>query len=100
MNVTKPISLNLNVRGLGQSATLAVNDRSKQLQKEGRTVYRLVLDQSPFPVPVVDAQKHHAHEKDYLPAKGLPMLREAVAEFHRPKDGVKACPEFEEIPSE
>jgi len=66
-------------------ATLAINERSKQLQREGKTVYRLGLGQSPFPVPVpvVDALKLHAHEKDYLPAKGLPELREAVAGFHQ-----------------
>ena len=31
-------SLNLNVRGLGQSATLAVNERSNALRREGRHV--------------------------------------------------------------
>ena len=32
-------------------------------------------------------------EKDYLPVKGLPALREAVAEFHRAKDRVEAHPD-------
>ncbi|UCD65075.1 MAG: aminotransferase class I/II-fold pyridoxal phosphate-dependent enzyme [Candidatus Zixiibacteriota bacterium] len=92
MNINKRVSLNLDVRGLNQSATLAINDRCRQLQSEGRNVYRLGLGQSPFPVPVVvvDALKLHAHEKDYLPAKGHPELRRAVAGFHRRKDGVKA----------
>jgi len=92
MNIRKPVSLNLDIRGINQSATLAINDRSKRLQTEGKVVYRLGLGQSPFPVPtpVVDALKLHAHEKDYLPAQGLPELREAVADFHRRKDGVDA----------
>jgi aspartate aminotransferase len=92
LHIHKRVSLNLDVRGLGQSATLAINDKSKKLQQEGRTVYRLGLGQSPFPVPtpVVDALKHHAHEKDYLPAQGHPQLCDAVAEFHRRKDGVDA----------
>jgi aspartate aminotransferase len=92
LNLHKQVSLNLNVRGLGHSATLAINDRSRMLQLQGRTVYRLGLGQSPFPVPlsVVDALKLHAHEKDYLPAEGLWSLREAVANFHRQKDGVDA----------
>lgn len=92
MNISKRVSLNLDVRGLQQSATLAINDRCRQLQSEGRPVYRLGLGQSPFPVPVVvvDALKLHAHEKDYLPAKGHPELRRAVAGFHRRKDGVEA----------
>ena len=68
--------LNLNVRGLKQSATLAINERSAALAREGRAVFRLGLGQSPFPVPqpVVDALKLHAHEKDYLAVKGLPEL--------------------------
>lgn len=92
MRITKQVSLNLDVRGLQQSATLAVNDRSRDLQSRGRQVYRLGLGQSPFPVPqsVVDALKLHAHEKDYLPARGHPDLRAAVADFHRRKDSVEA----------
>ncbi|MFQ6061306.1 MAG: pyridoxal phosphate-dependent aminotransferase, partial [Thermoplasmata archaeon] len=34
--------------------------------------------------------KLHAHEKDYLPVKGLPQLRQAVARFHRRKDHINA----------
>ncbi len=92
MHIKKHVSLNLDVRGLHQSATIAVNDCCRELKAEGKTVYRLGLGQSPFPVPVpvVNALKHHAHEKDYLPAKGHPQLRAAVAEFHRQKDGVEA----------
>ena len=40
------VHLNLNVRGLKQSATLAINEKSTQLIKEGRQVYRLGLGQS------------------------------------------------------
>jgi aspartate aminotransferase len=78
------IHLNLNVRGLPQSATLAINEKSNQLKKEGRKVYKLGLGQSPFPVPkpVVEELKKHAHQKDYLPVKGLMELREAVANYH------------------
>ncbi len=92
MHIKKHVSLNLDIRGLNQSATIAINDISRDLKAEGKDVYRLGLGQSPFPVPqpVVDALKLHAHEKDYLPAKGLPSLRAAVAEFHRRKDGVEA----------
>ena len=84
-------SLNLNVRGLSQSATLAINEHSNALRGEGRRIYKMGLGQSPFPVPsvVVDALKLHAHEKDYLPVNGLPALCEAVAEFHRMKDRVE-----------
>jgi aspartate aminotransferase len=86
----KRISLNLNIRGISESPTLAINELSKKLQKKGNTVYRLGLGQSPFPVPeaVVNELKIHAHEKDYLPVKGLEALRQAVAYFHREKDQV------------
>ncbi len=77
------IHLNLNVRGLAPSSTLAINERSNQLIKQGRTIYKLGLGQSPFPVPerVVESLRKHAHEKDYLPVRGLPALREAIAGF-------------------
>lgn len=79
------INLNLNVRGLSQSATLAINERSRELERQGKTVCKLGLGQSPFPVPepVVQALRDNAHQKDYLPVKGLPALREVVAQYHR-----------------
>jgi aspartate aminotransferase len=82
--------LNLNVRGLAPSATLAINERSFALQRAGHTVYRLGLGQSPFPVPqsVVQALQDNAHQKDYLPVKGLYELREAVAGYHERIDGI------------
>ena len=95
MNTDRPVSLNLNVRGMRQSATLAVNERSRAMRNEGRTVYNLGLGQSPFPVPdsVVEALRLAAPQKDYLPVRGLPALREAVSEFHRKRDLVETHPD-------
>lgn len=89
-NNSPQINLNLNVRGLPQSATLEINERSAELKKQGRPVYKLGLGQSPFPVPkpVVDELKANAHQKDYLPVKGLPSLREAVSEYHSRTHGI------------
>jgi len=42
------------------------------------------------PAPVVEALRRAAPQKDYLPVRGLPELREAVADFHRRNDGVAA----------
>lgn len=83
------VHLNLNVRGLDVSATLAINERSAQLRNEGRRIFRLGLGQSPFPVPrvVVEELRNRAHEKDYLPVRGLRELREAVADYHRRTKG-------------
>jgi len=70
------INLNLNVSGLSQSATLQINELSRQLMSEGRRIYRLGLGQSPFPVPQVvqDELKANTHQKDYLPVLGLPRI--------------------------
>ena len=52
MKYNKPdINLNLNVRGIPLSATLAINEKSSELIRQGRKVYKLGLGQSPFPVP-------------------------------------------------
>ena len=77
------VNLNLNVRGLAPSSTLAINERSNELISQGRKIYKLGLGQSPFPVPerVVESLRQHAHEKDYLPVRGLPALRESIANF-------------------
>ena len=90
MKNTNHISLNLNIRGINQSPTLAINELSKKLSNNGMKIYPMGLGQSPFPVPapVVETLKIHAHEKDYLAVKGLEALRKAVAHFHRQKDNV------------
>jgi len=89
------VHLNPNVRGLAPSATVAINERSDALRRAGREVIKLGLGQSPFPVPenVVQALRDHAHVKDYLPARGLPALREAVAAWHRRTRGIDADPD-------
>jgi aspartate aminotransferase len=89
------VSLNLQVRGLALSATLAINEQSAELERAGRHVYRQGLGQSPFPVPerVVEALRQNAAQKDYLPVQGLPALRQAVAGFHRERDEVEVKPE-------
>lgn len=70
------VHLNLNVRGLDTSATLAINEQSAALQQAGKTAYRLGLGQSLFPVPdsVVKALQENTHQKDYLPVRRHPRL--------------------------
>ena len=88
------IHLNLNVRGLAPSATLAINEKSMQLRAMGKPVYRLGLGQSPFPVPerVVQSLRDNAHQKDYLPVSGLSSLRESVAAFNERQQGIHTDP--------
>jgi aspartate aminotransferase len=77
------------------SATLAIHEYCTELARQGRAVYRLGLGQSPFPVPtcVVEALRAHAAERDYLPVRGLPQLRAAVAQYHRYRHGIQSTPE-------
>lgn len=86
---------NKNLEGLGVSPTLRINEKVRELTAQGKSVYNLGLGQSPFPVPdpVVEALKLYAPQKDYLPVKGLRILRETVANFHLRKDGVDIDPE-------
>ncbi len=85
------VNLNLNVRGLSPSATLAINEKSNELIRQGQKVYKLGLGQSPFPVPesVVAALRNYSAEKDYLPVKGLRALRESIAKFNKKTIGLE-----------
>ncbi len=67
------VYLNLNVRGMPQSAALAINEYSRRLTAEGRQVCRLGLGQWPFPVPehVRASLARNARQKDYLAVRGL-----------------------------
>ncbi len=89
------INLNLNVRGMSQSATLRINEVSRKMMAEGRRIYRLGLGQSPFPVPQVvqDELKANSHQKDYLPVLGLQELRESIVEHVRRHQGTTFMPE-------
>ena len=83
------VQLNLNVRGLPPSPVLTVNEISDRLRSGGRRIFKMGLGQSPFPVPepVVEALRANAHQKDYLPVRGLPALREAVTHHHNREFG-------------
>ncbi|MEZ4885413.1 MAG: aminotransferase class I/II-fold pyridoxal phosphate-dependent enzyme [Chitinophagales bacterium] len=85
------IHLNLNIRGLQPSATLAVNELSNSLLAQGKKVYKFGLGQSPFPVPenVVKALQDNAFQKDYLAVKGLYELREAIANKYLKGHGIE-----------
>jgi len=74
---------------LKESSTLVINEKSKELIKQGKKVYQFGFGQSPFPVPekIVEALKNHAHRKEYLPVQGLPKLRESISSYLEKKTG-------------
>jgi aspartate aminotransferase len=43
------VQLNLNVRGLRPSATVAINERSDRLRRQGRQIFKMGLGQCPAP---------------------------------------------------
>jgi len=88
-------TINKNITYLKPSATLVINERSNALVQSGKQVYKLGFGQSPFPVPkiVVKALKKNAHQKDYLPVKGLMALRKAVASYSHQKFAIDCTAE-------
>ena len=78
-----------NILKLKESSTLVINEKSKELIKQGKKVYQFGFGQSPFPVPekIVEALKNHAHRKEYLPIQGLPKLRETISNYLKKKTG-------------
>ncbi len=88
-------SVTPSVSGLRPSATLAINETCRMLASQGREIFRLGLGQSPFPVPahVVAELQAQAHQKAYLPARGLPELCEAVVAHLGRTEGVERSSE-------
>ena len=47
------VEINNNFHNLNKSTTLAINEKSNELLRQGREVFKFGLGQSPFPVPKV-----------------------------------------------
>ncbi len=79
------------IKNLDLSATLKINEISKNLEKEGKTIIKFGFGQSPFPVPdnIVEELKKNAHQKSYLPIQGLYDLREAISNYETKKKNKK-----------
>ena len=84
--------LNNSARDLKPSATLWINQKVKNLREKGRTIYHFGFGQSPFPVPqeIVKALVGHATASAYLPALGLPELRQEIATFLQKQQKINA----------
>ena len=67
---------------LKPSATLAINEESNRLKREGKKIYKFGFGQSPFPVPesIILALRNNADKNTYLPIQGLEELRLAIAD--------------------
>jgi len=98
--------INKNVLSLKQSATLLINEKVKELRKEGRHISHFGFGQSPFPIfpSIVEALQQYADNNHYLPVAGLEGLREHIVSFlakeqgiHTSKDAVFIGPGSKEL---
>ena len=87
--------LNPRLADVCESATLAMNNKSRAMRSAGRPVVMFGFGQSPFPVHarMRAALARFAGESGYLPALGLPRLREAIATHYRTQAGLDFAPE-------
>ncbi len=71
------------IKSLKPAATLAINEKCKELRAKGKKVYNFGFGGSPFSIPdrIVLALKDNAHKKEYLPSVGLKDLREAISSY-------------------
>ena len=72
-----------NIKDLLPSSTLLINEKCKDMAKDGKKIYQFGFGQSPFPVPkkIIKALQINAYQKDYLPSKGLLKLRKSISNF-------------------
>ena len=71
------------VKKLNISSTLRMNEISKEIESQGKEVFKFGFGQSPFEVPekIVSKLKNNAFQNKYLPMQGLPELRETIANY-------------------
>ena len=79
------------IKNLKPSSTLLMNEESKNLEKEGKQIFKFGFGQSPFQIPedMVNELKKNSHQNKYLPMQGLQELRDAVALYTSNKKGNK-----------
>jgi len=85
------------VSQLTGEGALAVFARAKELEKQGRSIIHLELGEPDFhpAAPVVDALRAAvaAGRDRYVSPRGIPSLREAIADYLKRTRGVQAVPE-------
>ena len=79
------------VKNLKPSSTLRINEISRNLELEGKKIYKFGFGQSPFQIPkdVINELKNSAHQNKYLSMQGLNELREAISEYENKKKNQK-----------
>jgi aspartate aminotransferase len=82
------------IRGLKASATLSMNERVRELWDEGQDILHLGFGESRFPThpKLIEAMRANVNQRSYLPALGIPELREAIAHFYQQKFQIAVAP--------
>ena len=72
------------LKGLKPSPTLTMNDRIQEMRASGREIYHLGFGEARFPVhpKIAQALRENVQQRSYLPALGLPALRQTIAGFY------------------
>ncbi len=75
------------LQNLKTSSTLKINEISKDLENQGKKIFKFGFGQSPFPIPddVEASLKKNSFQNKYLPMQGLLELRESIAKFESKK---------------
>jgi aspartate aminotransferase len=88
--------MNENVLGLGQSPTLLIGDRVRALKAAGKNVVKLQTGDPDFdtPEPIVEAANRalRTGNTHYSNTRGLPSLREALADKLSRSNGINCDP--------
>ena len=85
--MTNKFRLNPVFSGLKPSSTLYINETVNKLWQQGEQVFHMGFGESRFEVSpeLQTVLQNNAHQKSYLPARGLPELTEAVANYYSNK---------------
>ena len=78
-----------------ESKTLEINEQTKRLKSENRTVYKFGFGESPFSPPKIltDALQHYVMRSEYSETAGLLVLRKAISDHHNSLYGTRIIPE-------
>ncbi|CAI9735036.1 aspartate aminotransferase-like [Octopus vulgaris] len=83
------------LQDFGMAANVILNQNIKKQIKAGKSVHAFGFGQSPFPVmeEAIEALREHAEENEYVPVAGIPLLRQAISDFHFRYDKIRFSPD-------
>ena len=91
--------INPHIAAMGEAATVALADRVRRLRAAGRTIIALQTGDPDFPTPlgIVEAAARAMRDGDthYCDSRGLPELRQAIADKLQRVNGLAYDPERE-----